>query len=210
MRGRLFQVIAVVLFVLAVVLVLTPYVGRRGAPMSETSTTLLDTTPIRVDTVSIRARMQDIEQRLESEGDSFTGRLSYRHTDDAAAMRDGISFLPVLVQTESLPSPTLSVACWYVGTQWLFMTDAYVLVGSQRFHDSWLQSQKGYRDGLVTEEAYFEPSRALEQAIVTAPPETAVRVRFDGTQGRREFELTTDERRIWSDYLFYYEHYEFR
>jgi hypothetical protein len=167
-----------------------------------------------VDTASIRVRMTDIEQRLRCEVDSFTGRTTFRHTDEARAMSDSVSFIPLLVWTDSQPVPSIQVACWYAGTKWLFMTDAYVLVGSRRFHYSWHEYgpdyRKGYLHGLVTEEAYFVPYDSLEQAIVEAAPETAIRVRFDGRLGGREFELSRTERRMWADCLYYQHHYEFR
>jgi hypothetical protein len=94
------------------------------------------------------------------------------------------------------------------------MTDAYVLVGSRRFHYTWHQCEPeyraGYDDGLVFEEAYFRPWDSLEQAIVSASPDTAVRVRFDGSQNRRDFRLSSAERRIWADFSYYRQHFEFR
>ena len=188
--------------------------GVNCGPESDTSKSQRSTTQEAVATAAIRARMSDIEQRLQCKVDSFTGCPTFSHLDEARAMSDSVSFIPLLVWTDSLPGPSIQVACWYSGTKWLFMTDAYVLVGSRRFHRSWQEYgpdyRKGYLNGLVTEEAYFVPYDSLEQAIVEAAPETAIRVRFDGRLGRREFELSSTERRIWADCLYYRQHFEFR
>lgn len=188
--------------------------GATCGPESGTSKPQRVTAQVAVDTAAIRARMSDIEQRLQCEVDSFTGRPTVKHIDEVRVMSDSVSFIPLLVWTDSRPGPSIRVACWYSGKKWLFMTEAHVLVGSRRFHYSWQEYgpdyRKGYLSGLVTEEAYFVPYDSLEQAIVEAAPETAIRVRFGGRLGRREFELSSAERRIWADCLYYHQHYEFR
>jgi hypothetical protein len=72
------------------------------------------------------------------------------------------------------------------------------------------QGLSGTFKPVIHEESIKVAGASLEQAIVDAAPETAIRVRFDGRLGRREFELSSTERRIWADGLYYRQHYEFR